>query len=1634
MSDVNENINIKFNISGIDTSKLKGLVEFFKDVSTYSKGSTGNIKSVVDNLSKLSKIKLPDLTKFSQGVKELASFDVKLTKLASNFDQLKTSIKQVSGLKLPSLTAFATGITTISKMSSELLSLRRNIKDVTKTLNSIGDIKLPGVTSFVNGLKKIESLKIGNIRTKIEALAKSIAKLDKSGKLESFANFAKNLNTVAKAADTVTNANKRLSTATLTLSDRFATLRDKLTSYAQYRLVADAVMFAQQAFDNAVESIVDYDQALKDLQAITGATGSEVEKMSKTILEVASTTKFSATEIADGMKTIGQAGFTAAESIEVMGGISNLATGTLSDMNTTVDLVTTALRVFNIEAYNTNTVVDVFANAVNRSKLTIDKLRTAFNYVGPVAENAGVTLEETSAAMMTLANAGLRASTIGTGLRQVFATLLNPTKAFREAVIESGVSMDSLDLRTNSLQSVIEALKYVIDDAGTAFEAFGKRGASAALALVEGNNYGTMADQVGRTGTAAAQAAIQVEGLGIMIKNLSDRMGVLAVALGDLGITDIMKAMVFAGQSLIDVLTRLVSNPIAQWISKTGLLILSIQALVFAINLLNAGIIGKAIAAFSAYISKLVAVNAATLTSTGIIGAFETSILAASTAFVPLTTALGTATVAVRAFFASLGPIGAIVTALGIAISLAFTGEALAGTLGMKKSLSEIAEEADALVDKFENLGNLAKDYKDRTDGMQIGSSELKKESAKLRNELTETAEKFPELYKAASDAADSISIFDGTLTDGGTALEAYQKRVETVKFENLIKSAESTSRSLADSTFWERNSESIKEKIISKLTFTKDDSFSIHEGVLDGLEVIKLFADNTAESFQKAGDIIRSWDMTNLTELQKRLVKDYDKTNASYIKIIQKMQDAGEVSVETTSEEFENLISKTLKSKTAIAGIVATFNQMRVAAKNAAASVQFVDYSEIISPKDLITTLKIYTEQAETELQRHLHNVALLEADGTYNSEQAEAERVTATINHYNDIYNKAKESFNAIKELAGEDSKEYQKALKTKEDAEAKFYDARKDYLVKYLSEATKAEEKILKLTDKYEESSEKHESKLQSIKKKSTTKLEKIHEDYTKRLEKIDEDYQKAIEKIEEKRAKNKKTNVSEINDIELNAESAIREIRERNLSDEAKAASQRKAALNYLQQGLDEIQNFDVETTSEEDLERSKKLLESSLSMTDAFEDQNKAIAHVKNTSEALKKISTFEKDLKDAKLLKEEEELLAKKKQEKADAEAEYNKKVQENKKLTEDLIAQENKRHSNEITNQLKELEVYKEKLRIAQELVSLSGGSVNVSQNVSYNSNIDAIKDNFDELKKQADSAFGNMARSAESSFDTVYSNIREGGVNAFSDVKDSGAKIFEDIFANSAENGEAAFDSVKGKAIELFDDVYAYIDENGVKQFTNAYTNTSFDQYLDETKKSIDDADLKVDPEVDPEGKIPAFKEEIEGIDNLNDEYELTASVNGIDKIDSLIDKIEGLKDKVVTVTTRYVTEGSATITAATGMRLPGFGGGDRRPALLEDGEWVIRKEAVRKYGDMFMNSVNSMTLPGFNTGGSVKPSTYSSSPTNMNNGAGSLKDFGKVVIDTGGMKIPVITNKNVLSEINNHLRRSSLMGVNS
>ena len=259
--------------------------------------------------------------------------------------------------------------------------------------------------------------------------------------------------------------------------------------------------------------VVQYEAELAQLQAIAAATNGEMKDLEKTIGTVAQSSKFMAVEIVQASTLMAQAGLSARDIDLSLQSVINLATGTGTDLSTTVDVVTSTLSVFKLQTSEAAAVADTLTSAMNRTKLTVDRYALGLQYAGNVAADSGISYLELTQALAGMANQGIRAgSTLGTGLRQLLIDLQTPTDKARAHFKELGISMSDLDVRTNGLFGVLRNLRQAGFTTADAMETLEVRSASA---------YAAMSNDLGRieslraallqTGTAADAASTQLD-------------------------------------------------------------------------------------------------------------------------------------------------------------------------------------------------------------------------------------------------------------------------------------------------------------------------------------------------------------------------------------------------------------------------------------------------------------------------------------------------------------------------------------------------------------------------------------------------------------------------------------------------------------------------------------------------------------------------------------------------------------------------------------------------------------------------------------------------------------------------------------------------------------------------------------------------------------------------------------------------------------------------------------------------------------------------------------------------------------------------------------------------------------------
>lgn len=254
----------------------------------------------------------------------------------------------------------------------------------------------------------------------------------------------------------------------------------------QTRLAANYALFGGLAlvFRSAAGALVQFDDELKQFQAITGTANSEMDGFRKQLLDLASTSKFSVSELTQVSIALGQTGLSAGEVGKALKPVVDLAAASGSTLQQSVEAITGVLGAYNLEAGRSGEVADVFVGALNKTKLTMDQLQLGIQYAANIARDSGISFSELTASIGAVAQAGVKSgSTIGTGIRQLITEFSAPTEKLRGVLKELGINLSDVDLRTQGFSGVLQKLSDKGFGTAEALRALDLRAASAFAAL-----------------------------------------------------------------------------------------------------------------------------------------------------------------------------------------------------------------------------------------------------------------------------------------------------------------------------------------------------------------------------------------------------------------------------------------------------------------------------------------------------------------------------------------------------------------------------------------------------------------------------------------------------------------------------------------------------------------------------------------------------------------------------------------------------------------------------------------------------------------------------------------------------------------------------------------------------------------------------------------------------------------------------------------------------------------------------------------------------------------------------------------------------------------------------------------------
>lgn len=264
-------------------------------------------------------------------------------------------------------------------------------------------------------------------------------------------------------------------------------LGNALLRYGKYAALGAAAAFTLFA-RQATLDFASYEQAITNAITVTGLMGDAFDQAQRSMfdfgLEVSLASAKMPTEIAAAFYALGSAGLDVAEQMASSRGVIALGEATMAEMGQTTELVVSVMKAFEIEASQTDRIVNALAATISNSQMRIDRLADSLPYAAATAHAFNVPLERTLALLATLVDRGLQASMAGTGLRQVFALLTDVSDKATEALGRYGLGIQDVSIAQHGILPVIDRLQQAAMSQADVFRVFGVRAGNAANILI----------------------------------------------------------------------------------------------------------------------------------------------------------------------------------------------------------------------------------------------------------------------------------------------------------------------------------------------------------------------------------------------------------------------------------------------------------------------------------------------------------------------------------------------------------------------------------------------------------------------------------------------------------------------------------------------------------------------------------------------------------------------------------------------------------------------------------------------------------------------------------------------------------------------------------------------------------------------------------------------------------------------------------------------------------------------------------------------------------------------------------------------------------------------------------------------
>ncbi len=463
--------------------------------------------------------------------------------------------------------------------------------------------------------------------------------------------------------------------------------------------ITAGVTAVTSAIKNSIGIFASFEKANSNLEAVLGASLEEMQLLGNEAKRLGSITSFTASEVTQLQTSFARLNFRTEDIVLMTESTLNAAAAMGSGLDETAALTGATLKAFGLDSSEAARVNDVLARSTSASALDFSKLNTALSTVSPVAKSFGFSVEETTALLGQLSNAGFDASTAATSTRNILLNLAD----------SNGELAKSLKEPVKDLPSLVRGLNQLKDegiDLGTALNLTDKRSVAAFQTFLEGTDdvldLNKELQEAG--GTAQEMADTQLNNLSgaVTILNSAWEGFILSLEDGNGALSRVLRNIVEVATEILSLLTGTEKlNSEMDEHEKT--------VRKYAKSFLNVlKVIGVLITSFVTYKAVVLATNVATKVYTATTNLLKVAQAGLTGGIKAVTSAQKALNLVMKA-----NPLGIVITLLaaGVTAYLAFR-DGVTQAMKVQKAFNEQQEKANKIIE--ESINNQRKITEER--------------------------------------------------------------------------------------------------------------------------------------------------------------------------------------------------------------------------------------------------------------------------------------------------------------------------------------------------------------------------------------------------------------------------------------------------------------------------------------------------------------------------------------------------------------------------------------------------------------------------------------------------------------------------------------------------------------------------------------------------------------------------------------------------------------------------------------------------------------------------------------------------------------------------------------------------------